>query len=69
MSVTVAELLVDTLEQIGVRHIFGIIGDSLNPIADAPEPDPMGRCAARRKEALLRGRPGEVDRATERVLR
>jgi pyruvate dehydrogenase (quinone) len=35
MSVTVAELLVDTLERIGVTHIFGIIGDSLNPIADA----------------------------------
>jgi pyruvate dehydrogenase (quinone) len=35
MSLTVAELLVGTLEQIGVRHIFGLIGDSLNPIADA----------------------------------
>jgi thiamine pyrophosphate-dependent acetolactate synthase large subunit-like protein len=35
MSQTVAELLVDTLERIGVRHIFGLIGDSLNPLADA----------------------------------
>ena len=35
MSLTVAELLVDTLERIGVKHIFGVIGDSLNPIADA----------------------------------
>jgi pyruvate dehydrogenase (quinone) len=35
MSQTVAEVLVDTLEQIGVRHIFGLIGDSLNPLADA----------------------------------
>jgi thiamine pyrophosphate-dependent acetolactate synthase large subunit-like protein len=35
MSKTVAEVLVDTLEQIGVRHIFGLIGDSLNPLADA----------------------------------
>jgi pyruvate dehydrogenase (quinone) len=32
---TVAELLVDTLERIGVKQIFGLIGDSLNPIADA----------------------------------
>jgi pyruvate dehydrogenase (quinone) len=32
---TVAEVLVDTLERIGVRQIFGLIGDSLNPIADA----------------------------------
>jgi pyruvate dehydrogenase (quinone) len=35
MSRTVADVLVDTLEQIGVRQIFGLIGDSLNPLADA----------------------------------
>jgi thiamine pyrophosphate-dependent acetolactate synthase large subunit-like protein len=35
MSQTVADTLVETLEKIGVRHIFGLIGDSLNPIADA----------------------------------
>src|ERR1700683_2520693 len=35
MSQTVAGILVDTLEKIGVRQIFGLIGDSLNPIADA----------------------------------
>src|ERR1700739_4737028 len=35
MADTVAGILVATLEQIGVRHIFGLIGDSLNPLADA----------------------------------
>src|SRR3984893_2756135 len=35
MSQTVAELLVGVLEQIGVKHIVGLIGDSLNPLADA----------------------------------
>jgi pyruvate dehydrogenase (quinone) len=35
MSQTVADVLVGVLEQIGVRHIFGLIGDSLNPLADA----------------------------------
>jgi len=35
MSRTVADILVDALQQIGVRHIFGLIGDSLNPLADA----------------------------------
>jgi len=35
MSQTVADILVGTLEQIGVRHIFGLIGDSLNPLTDA----------------------------------
>jgi thiamine pyrophosphate-dependent acetolactate synthase large subunit-like protein len=35
MSRTVADTLVGVLEQIGVKHIFGLIGDSLNPLADA----------------------------------
>jgi pyruvate dehydrogenase (quinone) len=35
MSQTVAELLVGALEQMGVKQIFGLIGDSLNPLADA----------------------------------
>jgi hypothetical protein len=34
MSQTVAAQLVGVLEQIGVKHIFGLIGDSLNPLAD-----------------------------------
>src|SRR5580692_2162519 len=35
MSETVAGTLVGVLEKIGVKHIFGLIGDSLNPLADA----------------------------------
>ncbi|HEX8445677.1 MAG TPA: thiamine pyrophosphate-binding protein [Sphingomonas sp.] len=35
MSDTVAELLVDTLAEIGVRQVFGIVGDALNPFTDA----------------------------------
>jgi pyruvate dehydrogenase (quinone) len=34
MSQTVAGQLVGVLEQIGVKCIFGLIGDSLNPLAD-----------------------------------
>ena len=34
MARTVAAILVDALEEIGVRHIFGLIADSLNPIGD-----------------------------------
>jgi thiamine pyrophosphate-dependent acetolactate synthase large subunit-like protein len=35
MPQTVAHTLVEALEQIGVRQIFGLIADSLNPIGDA----------------------------------
>jgi len=60
MSQTVADVLVGVLEQIGVRHIFGLIGDSLNPIADAIRrrsgAQHFERCAAEREfDALLAG--------------
>src|SRR6202049_387527 len=35
MSQTVAEVLIGVLEQTGVKQVFGLIGDSLNPLADA----------------------------------
>jgi pyruvate dehydrogenase (quinone) len=35
MSKTVADVLVDALEHIGVKQIFGLIGDSLNPLGDS----------------------------------
>ena len=35
MSQTVAEALVNVLEQVGVKQMFGLIGDSLNPLGDA----------------------------------
>src|SRR5436305_1580295 len=35
MARTLAEHLVDTLAQAGVERIYGIVGDSLNPVTDA----------------------------------
>src|SRR6202045_4700176 len=35
ISKTVADVLIGVVEEIGVKHIFGLIGDSLNPLADA----------------------------------
>jgi pyruvate dehydrogenase (quinone) len=35
MTRIVAEHLVDTLAQAGVRQIYGVVGDSLNPVTDA----------------------------------
>ena len=31
MAQTVADVLVGTLEQIGVKQVFGLVGNSLNP--------------------------------------
>src|ERR1700740_2744638 len=35
MSRTIAEPLVATLAQAGIRQIYGVVGDSLNPVTDA----------------------------------
>ena len=35
MAMTVAEQLIEQLKQAGVRRIYGIVGDSLNPVVDA----------------------------------
>ena len=39
MSRTVGELLTATLAEVGVTHIFGIVGDALNPFTDAVRRD------------------------------
>ncbi len=39
MSTTVAEMLVETLHTIGVRQIFGVVGDALNPFTEAVRKD------------------------------
>jgi thiamine pyrophosphate-dependent acetolactate synthase large subunit-like protein len=41
MSQTVADVLVGVLEQIGVKQIFGLIGDSLNPLAASRDHAPV----------------------------
>ncbi|MFF0413634.1 thiamine pyrophosphate-dependent enzyme [Kitasatospora sp. NPDC004745] len=35
MPRTVARLIVDALQELGVRHVFGVVGDALNPLTDA----------------------------------
>lgn len=35
MARTVADQLIEVLVQAGVRRIYGLVGDSLNPIVDA----------------------------------
>ncbi|MFG2989499.1 thiamine pyrophosphate-dependent enzyme [Streptomyces sp. NPDC048257] len=35
MARTVAHVIVDALKDLGVRHVFGVVGDALNPLTDA----------------------------------
>ena len=60
MSLTVAEVLVDALERIGVRHIFGLIGDSLNPLADAVRRSKIQWLGVRHEEGAALAAAGQA---------
>jgi hypothetical protein len=59
MSKTVAHTLVDVLEKIGVKHIFGLIGDSLNPLADAVRHTDIEWVSVRHEEGARSRRPAK----------
>src|ERR1700720_270439 len=60
MSQTVSELLVGVLEQIGVRQIFGLIGDSLNPLADAVRRSKIEWVGVRHEEGAALAASGQA---------
>src|SRR5580658_3896342 len=60
MSQTVADVLVDALQQIGVRHIFGLIGDSLNPLADAVRRSTIEWIGVRHEEGAALAAAGQA---------
>jgi pyruvate dehydrogenase (quinone) len=60
MSKTVAEILVGVLEQIGVRQIFGLIGDSLNPLADAVRRSEIEWIGVRHEEGAALAAAGQA---------
>jgi pyruvate dehydrogenase (quinone) len=60
MSETVAGTLVDVLEKIGVKHIFGLIGDSLNPIADAVRHSDIEWIGVRHEEGAALAAAGQA---------
>src|SRR6202140_4655516 len=60
MSQTVSELLVGVLEQIGVRHIFGLIGDSLNPLADGVRHSKIEWVGVRHEEGAALAAAGQA---------
>lgn len=60
MSKTVADVLVGVLEQIGVKHIFGLIGDSLNPLADAVRRSKVEWIGVRHEEGAALAAAGQA---------
>jgi thiamine pyrophosphate-dependent acetolactate synthase large subunit-like protein len=60
MSQTVAEVLVDVLERIGVRQIFGLIGDSLNPLGDAVRKSKIEWIGVRHEEGAALAASGQA---------
>src|SRR5580692_7408678 len=60
MSKTVSELLVGVLEQIGVTQIFGLIGDSLNPLADAVRRSKIEWVGVRHEEGAALAAAGQA---------
>src|ERR1700733_4872864 len=60
MSQTVAGTLVEVLEEIGVKHIFGLIGDSLNPLADAVRHSKIEWIGVRHEEGAALAASGQA---------
>jgi pyruvate dehydrogenase (quinone) len=60
MSQTVSELLVGVLEQVGVRQIFGLIGDSLNPLTDAVRRSQIEWIGVRHEEGAALAASGQA---------
>ncbi|MBV8106544.1 MAG: ubiquinone-dependent pyruvate dehydrogenase [Hyphomicrobiales bacterium] len=60
MSQTVADTLVDALEKIGVRQIFGLIADSLNPIGDAVRTSKIEWIGVRHEEGAALAAAGQA---------
>jgi pyruvate dehydrogenase (quinone) len=50
MTRTVAEHLVEVLAQAGVRQVYGVVGDSLNPVTDALRRSPLRWVDVRHEE-------------------
>jgi pyruvate dehydrogenase (quinone) len=60
MSETVADVLVGTLEKIGVSQIFALIGDSLNPLADAVRRSSIEWIGVRHEEGAALAAAGQA---------
>lgn len=60
MAKTVADILVNTLEKIGVKQIFGLIGDSLNPLGDSVSRSSIEWIGVRHEEGAALAASGQA---------
>src|SRR6267154_829280 len=60
MPQTVANILVSVLEEIGVKQIFALIGDSLNPLADAVRRSSIEWIGVRHEEGAALAAAGQA---------
>src|SRR6478609_9269163 len=60
MSKTVADEIVHVLEQIGVQQIFGLIADSLNPLADSVRQSKIEWIGVRHEEGAALAAAGQA---------
>jgi len=60
MSHTVAHALVEVLENVGVTHIFGLMGDSLNPIGDGVRHSKIEWVGVRHEEGAALAATGQA---------
>jgi thiamine pyrophosphate-dependent acetolactate synthase large subunit-like protein len=60
MTQTVADTLVGVLEPIGVKQIFALIGDSLNPLADAVRRSSIEWIGVRHEEGAALAASGQA---------
>jgi pyruvate dehydrogenase (quinone) len=60
MAQMVADVLIGVLEQIGVRQVFGLIGDSLNPLGDAVRRSKIEWIGVRHEEGAALAAAGQA---------
>ena len=60
MSQTVANILVEALEKLGVKQIFGLISDSLNPIGDVVRQSNIEWIGVRHEEGAALAAAGQA---------
>jgi len=60
MAQTVADVLVGVLEDLGVKQIFGLIGDSLNPLADSVRRSSIDWIGVRHEEGAALAASGQA---------